>query len=171
MSILWLKVDILRRGIWLTAGIDFRGNDAGFWSDDDIKSWSEVTTYAHSQNQKIGIQLVHAGIKGIVEAFRKLGAIRAIKAATFDVTEIHNAHGCNALGHSGKRYAFVFKLEESAPDELSWRVKDTKIDVFGSAAQSMFTKQFRRRRVDPFGGQSRRPQRDAEKNREQKDTR
>ncbi|KAK7021804.1 NADH-dependent flavin oxidoreductase [Paramarasmius palmivorus] len=37
--------------------------DAGIWSDDHIKSWKEVTTYAHSQNQKIGIQLAHAGRK------------------------------------------------------------------------------------------------------------
>ncbi|KAF9540499.1 FMN-linked oxidoreductase [Agrocybe pediades] len=38
-------------------------NDVGIWSDDHIKLLSELVTFAHSQSQKIGIQLAHAGRK------------------------------------------------------------------------------------------------------------
>lgn len=37
--------------------------DVGIWSDDHIKGLSEIVTFAHSQNQKIAIQLGHAGRK------------------------------------------------------------------------------------------------------------
>lgn len=38
--------------------------DAGIWSDDHIEPFAKVIEFAHSQNQKIGIQLAHAGRKG-----------------------------------------------------------------------------------------------------------
>ncbi|TFK73402.1 FMN-linked oxidoreductase [Pluteus cervinus] len=37
--------------------------DAGLWSDDQIESHAQVVAFAHSQGQKIGIQLSHAGRK------------------------------------------------------------------------------------------------------------
>lgn len=37
--------------------------DVGIWSDDHIGYMSEIVTFAHSQSQKIGIQLAHAGRK------------------------------------------------------------------------------------------------------------
>ncbi|KAF9565502.1 FMN-linked oxidoreductase [Agrocybe pediades] len=37
--------------------------DVGIWSDEHIKGLSEIVTFAHSQSQKIGIQLAHAGRK------------------------------------------------------------------------------------------------------------
>lgn len=37
--------------------------DAGIWSDAHIKPLSDIVTFAHSQNQKIAIQLAHAGRK------------------------------------------------------------------------------------------------------------
>jgi 2,4-dienoyl-CoA reductase-like NADH-dependent reductase (Old Yellow Enzyme family) len=37
--------------------------DSGIWSDDHIAPLAEVVQFAHSQNQKIGIQLAHAGRK------------------------------------------------------------------------------------------------------------
>ncbi|KAK1230109.1 NADH-dependent flavin oxidoreductase [Marasmius sp. AFHP31] len=62
---------ILKRGPALTyveaTAVQARGRitpeDAGIWSDDHIASWKEITTFAHSQNQRIGIQLAHAGRK------------------------------------------------------------------------------------------------------------
>jgi len=36
--------------------------DAGLWNDKHIAAWKEITDFAHSQNQKIGIQLAHAVI-------------------------------------------------------------------------------------------------------------
>jgi 2,4-dienoyl-CoA reductase-like NADH-dependent reductase (Old Yellow Enzyme family) len=41
-------------------------NDAGLWSDDQIDSLRQVTQYAHSQNQKIAIQLSHGGPKSSI---------------------------------------------------------------------------------------------------------
>ncbi|PSS32088.1 hypothetical protein PHLCEN_2v2129 [Hermanssonia centrifuga] len=37
--------------------------DLGIWSDEHIPALAELTTFAHSQNQKIAIQLAHAGRK------------------------------------------------------------------------------------------------------------
>lgn len=42
--------------------------DAGIWSDDHIKPLQEIVTFAHSQSQKIGIQLAHAGRKASTAA-------------------------------------------------------------------------------------------------------
>ncbi|KAF9479776.1 FMN-linked oxidoreductase [Pholiota conissans] len=38
--------------------------DSGIWSDAHIAPLRDITTFAHSQSQKIGIQLAHAGRKG-----------------------------------------------------------------------------------------------------------
>ncbi|TFK88401.1 FMN-linked oxidoreductase [Polyporus arcularius HHB13444] len=38
-------------------------NDAGIWTDEQAAAWGHVVQFAHSQNQKIGIQLAHAGRK------------------------------------------------------------------------------------------------------------
>lgn len=37
--------------------------DTGLWNDAQQTAWAEIATFAHSQNQKIGIQLAHAGRK------------------------------------------------------------------------------------------------------------
>ncbi|THH02749.1 hypothetical protein EW026_g143 [Hermanssonia centrifuga] len=37
--------------------------DLGIWSDEHIPAFADIITFAHSQNQKIGIQLCHAGRK------------------------------------------------------------------------------------------------------------
>jgi len=37
--------------------------DAGIWSDEHIEPWRKIVQFVHSQNQKIGIQLAHAGRK------------------------------------------------------------------------------------------------------------
>ncbi|THH32908.1 hypothetical protein EUX98_g1241 [Antrodiella citrinella] len=37
--------------------------DVGIWSDEHIEPWRRIVQFAHSQNQKIGIQLAHAGRK------------------------------------------------------------------------------------------------------------
>ncbi|ESK85576.1 nadph dehydrogenase [Moniliophthora roreri MCA 2997] len=62
---------IVQRGPGLTfveaTAVESRGRitpeDTGIWSDEHIQGWRDITTYAHSQNQKIGIQLAHAGRK------------------------------------------------------------------------------------------------------------
>ena len=42
--------------------------DLGIWSDDHIPAFAEIVAFAHSQNQKIGIQLAHAGRKASMVA-------------------------------------------------------------------------------------------------------
>ncbi|GJE93445.1 FMN-linked oxidoreductase [Phanerochaete sordida] len=42
--------------------------DVGIWNDEHVAKWSEITTFVHSQNQKIGIQLAHAGRKASMVA-------------------------------------------------------------------------------------------------------
>lgn len=37
--------------------------DAGIWSDEHAKAWKPIVDFAHSQGQKIGMQLAHAGRK------------------------------------------------------------------------------------------------------------
>ncbi|GBE88889.1 NADPH dehydrogenase afvA [Sparassis crispa] len=37
--------------------------DAGIWSDEHIEPWRKIVEFAHSQNQKIAMQLAHAGRK------------------------------------------------------------------------------------------------------------
>lgn len=37
--------------------------DAGIWLDEQADAWKPIVDFAHSQNQKIGIQLAHAGRK------------------------------------------------------------------------------------------------------------
>lgn len=37
--------------------------DVGIWSDEQIEPWHKIVEFAHAQNQKIGIQLAHAGRK------------------------------------------------------------------------------------------------------------
>lgn len=37
--------------------------DVGIWNDEQVRAWSEITAFAHAQNQKIGVQLAHAGRK------------------------------------------------------------------------------------------------------------
>ncbi|EKM58101.1 uncharacterized protein PHACADRAFT_139745 [Phanerochaete carnosa HHB-10118-sp] len=49
--------------------------DAGIWNDEQMQKWVEIVTFAHSQNQKIGMQLAHSGRKGsMVAPWLSLGA-------------------------------------------------------------------------------------------------
>ncbi|RDX40407.1 FMN-linked oxidoreductase [Lentinus brumalis] len=38
-------------------------NDAGIWTDEQASAWGQIVQFAHSQNQKIGVQLAHTGRK------------------------------------------------------------------------------------------------------------
>ncbi|KAI0715861.1 FMN-linked oxidoreductase [Cerioporus squamosus] len=42
--------------------------DAGIWTDEQADAWAKVVEFAHSQNQKMGIQLAHAGRKASTAA-------------------------------------------------------------------------------------------------------
>ncbi|THH32909.1 hypothetical protein EUX98_g1240 [Antrodiella citrinella] len=55
--------------------------DAGLWSDAHIAPWRRIVDFAHSQNQKIGIQLAHAGRKASAVAPWLDSGLVASKAA------------------------------------------------------------------------------------------
>ena len=55
--------------------------DAGIWTDEQATAWSQITTFAHSQGQKIGIQLAHAGRKASTVAPFIHGSAAASAAA------------------------------------------------------------------------------------------
>ncbi|KAH6906834.1 NADH:flavin oxidoreductase/NADH oxidase [Coprinopsis sp. MPI-PUGE-AT-0042] len=89
--------------------------DVGLWSDDHVESLAKIVQFAHTQGQKMAIQLAHGRkasnlppwaeqslprrkleltqerIKQIVQSWAD-AAKRSIKAG-FDVIEIHGAHG------------------------------------------------------------------------------
>lgn len=55
--------------------------DAGIWTDEQAAAWATVVQFAHSQNQKIGIQLAHAGRKASTLAPFVHGGLVADEAA------------------------------------------------------------------------------------------
>ncbi|KAI0716118.1 FMN-linked oxidoreductase [Cerioporus squamosus] len=55
--------------------------DAGIWTDEQAAAWAKVVQFAHSQNQKIGIQLAHAGRKASTLAPFVHGRLLADEAA------------------------------------------------------------------------------------------
>lgn len=50
--------------------------DSGIWKDSQVEELKKITEFAHSQNQKIGIQLAHAGRKAsTVAPWLSFGAV------------------------------------------------------------------------------------------------
>ncbi|KAG2008345.1 NADH:flavin oxidoreductase/NADH oxidase [Coprinopsis cinerea AmutBmut pab1-1] len=56
--------------------------DLGLWSDEQIKPLADIVEFAHTQNQKIGIQLAHAGRKASTLPPWSEGAILASAEAS-----------------------------------------------------------------------------------------
>ncbi|THG96980.1 hypothetical protein EW026_g4953 [Hermanssonia centrifuga] len=55
-------LELQNRIVWSQKAV-LRPRTGNFWSDEHISALAELTTFAHSQNQKIAIQLAHAGRK------------------------------------------------------------------------------------------------------------
>ncbi|KAI8974765.1 hypothetical protein BD414DRAFT_539533 [Trametes punicea] len=87
--------------------------DASVWNGEQAAAWAKVVEFAHSQGQKVGIRLAHAGrkastlapfvnfprpmeltregIKRIIKGF--VDAAQGAVLAAFDAIEVHGAHG------------------------------------------------------------------------------
>ncbi|KAJ3800766.1 FMN-linked oxidoreductase [Lentinula aff. detonsa] len=79
--------------------------DNGIWDDAHIKGLKEVVDFAHSQNQKIGIQLAHAG--------RKASTVAPFLHLNANATPV--AGGWQPLGPS----AIPFSEVNQTPEELT----------------------------------------------------
>ena len=69
--------------------------DSGLWKDSQIEPLKKIAEFAHSQGQKIGIQLSHAGRKAsMVAPWLSSGEV-----ATEAVSEVISTVFCKSLSH------------------------------------------------------------------------
>jgi len=104
--------------------------DTGLWSDDQIDSFAQIVTFAHSQNQKIGIQLGHAGRKAsTVAPWLSMGAT---------ATEAANGWPDDVVAPSAIRFNDAFPM----PKELTLagieRLKRAYVDAARRALRAGF---------------------------------
>ncbi|KAF5371446.1 hypothetical protein D9757_009978 [Collybiopsis confluens] len=93
--------------------------DVGIWDDSHIMGLKQIVDFAHSQGQKIGIQLGHAG--------RKASTVAPWLQGNYPATEIVGGHN-DAVGPSPIAYAEINQV----PKELS--VSEIKDIVLAWAA-------------------------------------
>ena len=71
--------------------------DTGIYTDAQVAAFKEITAFAHSQNQKIGIQLVHGGRKSsMVPLWLSFGATATAAAGGWP----DEVYGASAIQHS-----------------------------------------------------------------------
>ncbi|KAG2363011.1 FMN-linked oxidoreductase [Suillus spraguei] len=105
--------------------------DSGLWKDSQIEPLREIVEFAHSQNQKIGIQLGHAGRK----------------ASTVVPTESTGGWPDNVWGPSTVPYSDVFPV----PKELSKAQIKAVVVAFVEATKRAL-KPISNKRTDEYGG-------------------
>jgi 2,4-dienoyl-CoA reductase-like NADH-dependent reductase (Old Yellow Enzyme family) len=97
--------------------------DTGLWKDSQTESLRKIVEFAHSQNQKIGIQLAHAGRKAsTVVPWLNLGLV---------ATERTGGWPDNVLGPS----AVPFNENFPVPKELSIAQIKEVVVAFAEAAK------------------------------------
>ena len=75
--------------------------DVGLWKDSQIEPMAKIVEFAHSQNQKIAIQLAHAGRKAsTVAPWLSTGDLAAEEVGGWP----NNVYGPSAIAYGG-RYA------------------------------------------------------------------
>ncbi|OAX32123.1 FMN-linked oxidoreductase [Rhizopogon vinicolor AM-OR11-026] len=101
--------------------------DAGLWKDSQIEPLRKIVEFAHSQNQKIGIQLAHAGRKASIVA----------PWLNFGLTATENVGGWpdNVWGAS----AVPFNDNSPVPKELSTTQIKAVVVAFVDAAKRALT--------------------------------
>lgn len=97
--------------------------DSGLWCDSQIEPLKQIVTFAHSQNQKIGIQLGHAG--------RKASTVAPWLSPGATATEVAGGWPEDVWAPSALQYNDAFPK----PKELSQeRIKDV-VTAFAAAAK------------------------------------
>lgn len=90
--------------------------DMGIWADSHIAPLADIVTFSHSQSQKIGIQIAHAGRKASTTA----------PWLSFSATAEKEANGWpdNVVGPSAIKYSDTFpEVRELTKDEIKGVVK------------------------------------------------
>jgi len=88
--------------------------DVGLWSDEQAQALATIVEFAHSQNQKIGIQLAHAGRKASTHAPWISGASL--------VTEVDNGWPDNVFGPSTVPYNQSYPIPKELTKEGIQRI-------------------------------------------------
>jgi len=101
--------------------------DAGLWKDSQIEPLRKIVEFAHSQNQKVGIQLAHAGRKASTVAPWLHGGLAA--------TESVGGWPDNVLGPSTVPYHDDFPV----PKEMSRAQIKAVVVAFVDAAKRAMT--------------------------------
>lgn len=97
--------------------------DVGLWSDEQAEALAEIVKFAHSQNQKMGIQLAHAG--------RKASTYAPWIAGEYLATEAANGWPDNVWGPS----AIPFNDSVAIPKELTKEGIKRIVQAFVDAAK------------------------------------
>ncbi|KIK63337.1 hypothetical protein GYMLUDRAFT_163123 [Collybiopsis luxurians FD-317 M1] len=103
----------------ITADGRISPEDVGIWDDSHIPGLKQIVDFAHSQGQKIGIQLAHAG--------RKASTVAPWLEGNYPATEVVGGHN-NAIGPTAIPYAEINQV----PKELS--ISEIKENVAAWAA-------------------------------------
>ncbi|KIK52102.1 hypothetical protein GYMLUDRAFT_180631, partial [Collybiopsis luxurians FD-317 M1] len=96
--------------------------DVGIWDDSHIAGLKQIVDFAHSQGQKIGIQLNHGG--------RKASIVAPWLSSNYPATDVVGGHN-NAVGPSAIPYAEINQV----PKELSLSEIKDNVVAWAAAAK------------------------------------
>ena len=103
---------------------------AGIWTDEQAAAWARVVAFAHSQNQKIGIQLAHAGRKASTLApFLHMGLVADESAGGWPD---------NVVGPSDVPFSDTFPVPKALTKEGIRRIVKGFVDGAKRAVQAGF---------------------------------
>lgn len=102
--------------------------DLGIWSDEHIPAFKEIATFAHSQNQKIGIQLAHAG--------RKASTVAPWLSFSATAGEDQDGWPNNVVAPSAITHSEGFPSPKELTKEGIQRIKQTFVDAAKRAVKA-----------------------------------
>ncbi|KAI0684328.1 FMN-linked oxidoreductase [Earliella scabrosa] len=103
---------------------------AGIWTDEQAAAWARVVEFAHSQNQKIGIQLAHAGRKASTLApFLHMGLV---------ADEAAGGWPDDVVGPSNVPFSETFPVPKALTKEGIRRIVKGFVDAAKRAVQAGF---------------------------------
>lgn len=95
--------------------------DLGLWNDEQAAKLAEIVTFAHSQNQKIGIQLCHAG--------RKASTVAPWLSFSATATEDLDGWPDNVVAPSAIKHSDEFPSPKELTKEGIQRIKQAFVDA------------------------------------------